>query len=326
MIKRFRVRPKIYLDFGTANCVIIKEGQGIVLNEPTVVAISVKEKKVVAVGSEAKQMLGKEPEGLIARRPLRNGGISHYDLASKLLTNFMDKALGNLKFIKPDVIVSVPSRLHSIEERALVKALEEYGVNKVTLFPEALAAAKGAGLPIDKPVGSLIANLGGGTAEIAMISLNKVVKSVSQVGTGDALNNAIINAVRNELEINIGEQTAERIKLEIGTAFVDNPELKLTISGKDLTRNLPVTKEITSRFVRDAIKSTLDNIIEAIREVIDNSPSELVSDIADRGIALSGGTALLKNIDIYLTKSLSIPCYVVEDPLTCVVRGMAGRE
>lgn len=317
-----RTRPLLALDFGTANCMIIRQGKGIVLNEPTVVAISLKDKKVLATGSEAKIMLGKEPKDIIARRPLQNGGISNYRLAFILLQNFLDNALGKWRIVKPDIIVSIPSKLNSIEERALVKALESYGTNKIHLFPEAIAAAIGADLPIHKPEGNMIVNLGGGTAEIALISLKGIVSSRSHVGTGDALNQSIINFFKKEYEMEIGEQTSENIKIKIGNALTqDNPE-KLVVSGKDTISGKSRTLQVTSNDILPAIRNVLNKLLVSIQHVLEESPSELVSDLSDRGIALSGGTAMLKNIDIFLTKSLDIPCYIVEDPMSCVVRGL----
>ena len=214
-----RIRPLLALDFGTANCLIIRKGEEVILNEPTVVTVSLKDKRILAVGSKAKEMIGKEPKDIVARRPMKNGGISNYRLAFSLLSKFLDQSLGRLRVVKPDVIVSVPSKLNSIEERALVKALESYGVNKIHLFPEAMAAAIGAGLPVKKPEGNMIINLGGGTAEIALISLNGVVSSRSHVGTGDAINESIINHLRAAYNIQVGELTAEQIKINIGNAF-----------------------------------------------------------------------------------------------------------
>jgi rod shape-determining protein MreB len=295
---------------------------GVVLNEPTVVALSLKDKKVLAVGSEAKNMLGKEPKHIIARRPLRNGGISNYRLAYMLLSEFMNKSLGRWRIIRPDVIVSVPSKLNSIEERALVKALESFGVHTTHLYPEAMAAAIGAGLPVNKPEGNMIMNLGGGTAEIALISLGGIVVSRSHVGTGDALNEAIMKHIEDEFHLQIGEQTAEKIKMEIGNALHSDTPKNVSISGKNPISGKTAEVILTSNDVLSPIRKVLDNIVITTSSLIEDAPSELITDLADRGIALSGGTALLKNIDVFLTKSLGIPCYIVEDPLSCVVRGL----
>ncbi len=318
-----RIRPILALDFGTANCMIIRDDSGIVVNEPTVVAISIKDKKVLAVGSEAKDMLGKEPKNIIARRPLKNGGISNYGLAYSLLSKFLDQSLGRWRIVKPDVIVSVPSKLNSIEERALVKALESYGVNKIHLFPEAMAAAIGADLPVKKPEGNMIVNLGGGTAEIALISLEGIVVSRSHVGTGDAINQAIIDYLRQHYNLVIGELTAEKIKITIGNALRTEEDESIIVSGKDLIRGKSKSIELTSNDILPTIREVLNKLLVTINEVIEEAPSELVTDLADRGIAISGGTAGLKNIDVFLTKSLGIPCYIVDDPISCVVRGLS---
>lgn len=320
-----KIRPTLALDFGTANCMIIRNGGEVALNEPTVVTLSLRDKNVLAVGSEAKKMLGKEPVGIIARRPLRNGGISNYQLAYMLLSNFLDQSLGRMRIVRPDVIVSIPSRLNSIEERALVKALESYGVNKIDLFPEAMAAAIGAELPVDKSEGNMIVNLGGGTAEIAMISLNGIVSSRSHVGTGDAINESIIAYLRDTFNLKIGEQTAERIKIEIGNALKDDSYDLINISGKNPISGRVENIDLNSIDIFPAVRRVLDKLLASINEVIEESPSELVSDLADRGIAISGGTANLKNIDVFLTKSLGLPCYVVDEPISCVVRGLSQR-
>ncbi len=318
-----RTRPLLALDFGTANCLIIRDGKGIVLNEPTVVTISLNDKKILAVGREAKEMIGKEPKNIFARRPMQNGGISNYQLAYSLLSKFLDQSLGRWRVVKPDVIVSVPSKINSIEERALVKALESYGVNKIDLYPEAMAAAVGAQLPVDKPEGNMIVNLGGGTAEIALISLGGVVSSRSHVGTGDAINQSIQNYLRNHFNLEVGELTAEKAKIQIGNALSSDDPESLVISGKDLIRGKTRSIEIGSNDILPAIRDVLNKLLVSINEVIEEAPSELVTDLADKGIAMSGGTSLLKNIDIFLTKSLGLPCYIVEDPMQCVVKGLS---
>lgn len=321
-MRKLFLRPSISLDFGTANCVIILNESEVVLNEPTVVAVRVSDKKVIGTGIEAKKMLGKEPKGIVAIRPLKNGGISNYKLACNLLSDFMDKSLGKMRVIKPDVKVSVPSRINSIEERALVKALESFGVNRITIVPEALAAAKGAELPINMAAANMIMNLGGGTAEIAIISMGGIVESKSHIGTGDSINEAIIQFLKKEMNLEIGELTAEKIKIKIGNALVEEFPQKLLISAKKSGVGTPVNIELDSNQILPAIRKILNKIVEEVLAMLGDSSSELVLELADRGVALSGGTSQLRNIDKFLTKSLNIPCYVVEDPMKCVVRGL----
>lgn len=309
------------IDFGTANCIIIEKGKGIVLSEPTVVAVSPKEKKVISIGTDAKEMLGKVPEGLEARRPLKNGGIANYRLAEALLRKFFDRILGQFRVIRPVVIVSVPASMNSVEERAIIKALRSLRVAKIYLFPEPVAAAVGAKLPIHTSSGNFIANLGAGTAEIAVLSLNGIVAMESHRGAGDAINSEIIGYVKDTHNLIIGEQTAEKLKIEIGYA-VEPKEISLVVSGKDTKNGQPETKEIFARELIRPVRNVLDYIVESIKRVLAKTPPELVSDIVDRGIVLSGGTALINNIDIYLSNQLGINAHVVEDPLKAVVNGL----
>lgn len=322
ILNRFLNSKKLAVDFGTANCVIIIPEKGIVLNEPTVVAISPKEKKVLAVGSEAKEMLGKVPEGIEARRPLRNGGISNYRLSQALLKKFFGKVLGKVKLAKPTVIVSVPTGLNSVEERALTQAFSSVGAGKIFLLPESIAAAVGAKMPIHLSLGNMIVNLGGGTAEIAVLSLNGVVAYESHKGSGDAINEAIIDFLKRKYNLLVGELTAENTKIRIGSALeVSNP-IEITINGKNSKTGQPQTLNISTNDIVEPIRGVLDDIVNAIKAVLAKTPPELMSDIIDNGIVLSGGTSLLRNIDELLSKSLNIPVTVVEDPLTCVVRGL----
>jgi len=319
--KIFKPR-RLAIDFGTANCVIVMEKKGIVLEEPTVVAISLKEKKILAVGAEAKLMLGKVPEGIEAKRPLKNGGISNYKLAEALLNKFMNKALGSVRFIKPDVIVSVPAGINSLEERAIVQAMTSVGAGHIFLLPEPIAAAIGAGMPIQTSSGNLIVNLGGGTAEIAVLSLNGVVAYESHRGAGDALNESIIAYVKKTYSIQIGEITAEEIKIEIGSALRIKLPLEIEVRGKNVKTGLPISVTLNTNELVDTLREVLNEIISSIKKVLSKTPPELMSDIIDRGMVLSGGTSLLRGIDELFTKSVGIPAHVVEEPLICVVRGL----
>lgn len=318
-------RPKLAIDFGTANCIIIHNKKGVVVVEPTVVALSPKEKKVLAVGNDAKIMLGKTPAGIEAKRPLRNGGISNYRLAEALLRKFFNKSLGKIRLLKPEVIVSVPTGINSIEERAIVQALKAVGAGRIYLLPEPVAASIGAKLPIHTSSGNLIVNIGGGTAEIAILSLNGIVSFESLKLAGDAINEAIISFIKEKYGVIIGEQTAEKVKIEIGSAVhvssAYNKEME--VKGKNIKTGLPVTLVIGSEELVTPIREVLDQILEAVRRVFSKTPPELMSDLIDRGIVLSGGTSLLKGIDELFTKSLNIPAYVVEDPLSAVAKGLS---
>jgi len=322
MISNYFKLPRLAIDFGTANCVIILQGKGVVVQEPTVVAVSPKERKVLAVGEDAKIMLGKVPEGIEARRPLRSGGIANYRLAEALLRKFFDISLGKVRIFKPEVIISVPAGLNSVEERAIIQALNAVGVNKVYLLPEPIAAAIGAEMPIHTSSGNLIVNLGGGTVEIAVLSLNGIVSYSSHRGSGDALNEAIISFLKHKHKLIIGEQTAEKIKIEIGAAMELKKELKMEVRGKDIKTGLPLAVVIKSNELVKPLRGVLNEVIEAIKHVLNDTPPELLADIVDRGLVLSGGTAMLRNIDQLLTCAIGIPAHVVDEPLTCVVRGL----
>lgn len=314
--------PKMAVDFGTANCVIILEGKGVVVNEPTVVAVSPKEKKVVAIGEEAKKMLGKVPVGLEAKRPLKNGGIANYRLAEALLNRFFKKALGRVRFLKPEVIISVPAGLTSVEERAVIQALNSVGAGKIFLFPEPIAASIGAKLPINESSGNMIVNLGGGTAEIAVLSLNGIVTYSSYRGAGDALNNAITAYLKSHRGLVIGEQTAERIKINLASAVIPKHPKEMEVRGRNIKTGLPDTITVTNVELVDSIRPVLNEIVDVIKRVLDKTPPELISDIYDRGMVLSGGTSLLDGLDQLITNSIGIPAHVVEEPLLCVARGL----
>ncbi len=318
-------KPKLAVDFGTANCVIIHNRKGVVVREPTVVAISPSEKRVLAVGEEARLMLGKVPEGVEAKRPLKNGGISNYRLAEALLRKFFDRALGRVRLLKPEVIVCVPAGINSVEERAIIQALHSVGGGRIYLLPEPVAASIGAKLPIHTAAGNLIVNIGGGTSEIAVLSLNGIVSYESQKTAGDAINDAIISYMKNKHNLIIGELTAENIKIKIASA-VQVPlkeDLVLEVSGKNSKTGQPEVVAIRTNELVEPIRAILNHIIDAIKRVLNRTPPEIMSDLIDRGMALSGGTAMLHGIDELFTKSIGIPAFVVEDPLTSVAKGLA---
>lgn len=315
------ISKRLGIDLGTANSVVFLDGKGVVLIEPTVVALNADDYSVVAVGNDAKIMIGKTPENIIAKRPLRSGVIASYRVTEALLRYFINKVVGYSRLFKPEVMISVPAGITSVEKRAVKKAAISAGAKKVWLIPEPLAAAIGAKLPIHTSAGNMIVNMGGGTTEVAVISLNGIVVSNSVRVAGDSLNDSIISYMRRKHGLLIGEQTAEEIKMQIGSALpVQNPSKK-EVRGRDNTTGLPRTVEIDTNDTVDAMKSPLNQIIQAVKVVLEKTPPELSSDVIDRGMVMSGGTALLKNLDSLLTKATGVPAHVAEDALFCVVNG-----
>lgn len=314
---------KLGIDLGTANSVVFVSGQGVILTEPTVVALDVTNMEVIAVGNEAKEMIGKTPENIVAKRPLRNGVIADSRVTEALLKYFFGKALGNgfSRFFKPDVMISVPAGITSVEKRAVLKAANGAGARRVDLIPEPLLAAIGAGLPIDSSSGSMIVNMGGGTCEIAVISLRGIVEYSSLRTAGDALNEAIISYLKKKYGILIGEQSAEQVKIQIGTALpIENPK-SVEIKGRDAASGLPRSVTINSNDVAEALRVPLGQIIQAIKSVLEKTPPELSADIMDHGMVMSGGTAQLRNLDKLFTRATGVPAHVADDPLFCVAKG-----
>ena len=312
---------KIGIDLGTANSVVFIQGEGIAFVEPTVVAIDINKAKVIAVGSEAKKMIGKTPENIIARRPLRNGVIADFRITEALLRYFFNKALGKSRFFKPDVVISVPAGITTVEQRAVLKAATSAGAKEITMLPEPLLAALGAGLPIETSSGNMIVNLGGGTAEIAVISLDGIVEYDSLRIAGDAINEAIINYMKKKKGVLIGEQSAENIKIKIGSAIdIKNPK-SMEVRGRDFGAGMPKAITVDSNDIAAAVKRPLLNIINSIKGVLEKTPPELSADIMDRGIAMSGGTSKLRNLDKLITKAIGVPAYVADEPMYCVAKG-----
>ena len=312
---------KIGIDLGTANSVVFIQGEGIAFVEPTVVAIDINKAKVIAVGSEAKKMIGKTPENIIARRPLRNGVIADSRITEALLRYFFNKALGKSRFFKPDVVISVPAGITTVEQRAVLKAATSAGAKEITMLPEPLLAALGAGLPIETSSGNMIVNLGGGTAEIAVISLDGIVEYDSLRIAGDAINEAIINYMKKKKGVLIGEQSAENIKIKIGSAIdIKNPK-SMEVRGRDFGAGMPKAITVDSNDIAAAVKRPLLNIINSIKGVLEKTPPELSADIMDRGIAMSGGTSKLRNLDKLITKAIGVPAYVADEPMYCVAKG-----
>jgi len=313
---------RIGIDLGTSNTRVVVIGKGLVIEEPTVVAISTKEKKVLAIGAQAKSMLGKVPDGIEARRPIKQGVIASYKLTEAILRDLLDRTLGRVRVFKPEVVISVPAGITSVEERAVIEALVQAGAGKVYLMPEPVAAAIGARMPINTSAGNMIVNLGGGTSEIAIISMNGIVTYESKRLAGDAINEVIVNHMRKRFGLSIGEQMAEKIKINIGSATLLEEPLHMEIRGRDVASGMPTSINITSNDIVEPIKTVLSQIITSIKKVLEMTPPELSSDIVDRGMVLSGGTSLLRNIDDLLTKATGVPAHVVEDPESTVVSGI----
>ena len=312
---------KLGIDLGTANSVVFVQGEGIVLIEPTVVAIDVNNFTVIAVGQEAKEMIGKTPENIIAKRPLRNGVIADSRVTEALLRYFFDKALGKYRFFKPSVVISVPAGITSVEERAVLKSAYAVGAKNVTLLPEPLLAALGAEMPIQTSSGNMIINMGGGTTEVAVISLDGVVEYESLRVAGDAINEAIISYMRKKKGILIGEQTAEKIKIKIGSALEVKDPRQMEVRGRDIGAGMPKSIVVDSNDIAKAVEWPLRNIIKSVQSVLEKTPPELSADIIDRGMVMSGGTSMLRNLDKLFSRATGVPAHVADDPLFCVVKG-----
>lgn len=313
---------RLAIDLGTANSLVYVAEKGIVLNEPTVVAVTIDDNKVVAVGNAAKEMLGRTPMGIVASRPLRNGVIADYVVTEAMLKYFVNKAIGSTRLIKPDVMVSVPVGVTSVESRAVLDAAIAAGARNAYLIPEPLAAAIGAKLPIAEPSGSMIVNCGGGTTEVAIISLGGIVVHNSARVAGNRLDEAIANYLRRKYNLMIGERTAEEVKIRIGSALPLPEELKMEVKGRDSIAGLPRTVEITSSEITEALSTPLNEIVQSIHYVLEQTPPELSSDILDKGMVLTGGTALLRNFAKMITAATGVPAHVGDDPLLCVVKGV----
>jgi rod shape-determining protein MreB len=312
------------VDLGTANTLVYVRGRGIVLSEPSVVAIDQRTGEVHAVGVEAKRMLGRTPGTITAIRPLKDGVIADFDVTEQMLRHFIHKANGN-RFAHPRVIVCVPSGVTGVEKRAVEEATLSAGARQAYLIEEPMAAAIGAGLPVSDPTGNMIVDIGGGTTEVAVISLGGIVVSQSIRVGGDEMDEAIMNHLRKEYKLLIGQQTAEEVKLEIGSAWPLEEEVQAEVRGRDMLTGLPKTVVIGSEDVRRALDEPVSQILDAIRGTLDKTPPELAADIMDRGIVLAGGGALLQGLDQRLRQDTHMPVHVAESPLTCVAVG-SGRS
>lgn len=312
---------KIGIDLGTANTLVFVPGKGVVINEPSVVAVSLYENKVLAVGNEAKEMLGRTPDTIKASRPLKDGVIADYRVTEAMLKYFINKVSGRIRLVRPEVMVSIPAGITSTERRAVVDATIKAGAKMAYVVKEPVLAAIGAGIPIHSAQGNMIIDIGGGTSEVAVISLGGVVAAHSARVGGNKFDQAIIDYIKRKYSLAIGERTAEDVKIKIGSAIAQVKDEHMDIHGRDLMGGLPKTIKIAGNEVTEALQDELREVINAIKKVLQETPPELSADIMDKGMILSGGGALLRNLDQLITKTIGVPCYVAEDPLQCVVRG-----
>jgi rod shape-determining protein MreB len=315
------------IDLGTASTLVYVKGQGIVANEPSVVAIrkdAQGAKKILAVGNEAKKMLGRTPANIVAIRPLKDGVIADFEVTEAMLSYFIKVVHKRKSFVRPRVIVSVPSGITPVEKRAVRESAELAGAREIYLIEEPMAAAIGAGLPVSEPVGNMIVDIGGGTTEVAVISLSGIVYSQSVRVAGDKMDEAVVQYVKRKYNMLIGERTAELIKITIGTAYPEKEIKTVDIKGRDMVSGIPKTLEISSEEVMQAIAEPVNAIVNAVKIALERTPPELAADIVDRGIVLAGGGALLKNLDKLLREETGLPIIVAESPLTAVVLG-SGR-
>jgi rod shape-determining protein MreB len=312
------------VDLGTANTLVYVRGRGIVLNEPSVVAVNVRDGRPLAVGLEAKRMIGRTPSHIQAIRPLKDGVIADFDICEKMLRYFIHKVHQH-RFVKPRMVICVPSGITGVEQRAVQEAAEYAGARKPAyIIEEPMAAAIGAGLPVQEPTGNMIVDIGGGTTEVAVISLAGVVFSKSVRVGGDKMDEAISQYIKRKYNLLVGERTAELIKITIGSAYPAQEIQTMEIKGRDLVAGVPKTVEISDEEIRDSLLEPINQIVEAVRIALERTPPELASDIVDKGIVLAGGGALLRNLDVLLREETGLPIMLADDPLTAVVMG-AGR-
>jgi len=310
------------IDLGTAHTLVYVQGKGIVLNEPSVVAIEKNSNKILAVGSDAKRMVGRTPGNIAAIRPMKDGVIADFEMAERMLRYFITKVHNRSAFVRPRIIIGVPSRITQVEQRAVKESAELAGAREVYLIEEPVAAAIGAGLPITEPSGNMVVDIGGGTTDIAVISLGGIVYSESVKVAGDQIDSAIINYVKREYNLLIGEHMAERVKLEIGSAYPLPEKSQMMAKGRDLISGIPRTIELEDTEIREALQESIATIVSAIKVALENTPPELAGDIIDRGIVLTGGGSLLKGLDARLRDETALPIVTVDDPLTSVVIGV----
>jgi len=312
------------IDLGTANTLVYLKGKGIVVSEPSVVAVqkdALGQKKVLAVGMEAKKMLGRTPGSIVAIRPMKDGVIADFDITQEMLRYFIQKVHNRKALVRPRIVICVPSGITQVEKRAVKESAESAGAREVYLIEEPMAAAIGAGLPITEASGNMIVDIGGGTTEVAVISLAGIVYAKSVRVGGDKLDEALVQYMKRKYNMLVGERTAEQIKIEIGSAFGDGEVRSMPVKGRDLVTGIPKTMEIDSNEIREALTEQVNTIVEAVRIALERTPPELAADIVDKGIILAGGGACLRNLDILIREQTGLPVVIAEDPLSCVVLG-----
>ncbi len=313
---------RIGIDLGTANTLVLIPDKGVVLNEPSVVAVNVNENRVLAVGDEAKEMLGRTPESITAFKPLRDGVIADYRVTEAMLKYFIDKVTPRIRLMRPEVMISIPAVVTSTERRALIDATIRAGAREVYVVKEPILAAIGSGVPIHSAQGNMIIDIGGGTSEIAVISLGGVIASASTKVGGNKFDQAIMDYIKRKYSLAIGERTAEDVKIAIGSAIALTKKETMDIHGRDLMGGLPKTITVDTNEITESLQDELREIINSIKKVLQETPPELASDIMDKGMILSGGGALLRNLDKLMSKTVGVSCYVADDSLTCVVDGI----
>jgi rod shape-determining protein MreB len=314
----------VAIDLGTANTLVYLRGKGIVLNEPSVVAVDRTTNRVIAVGKEAKSMLGRTPDEIVAVRPLKDGVIADFEKTEDLLREFIQKALRRRTWVRPRIIICVPSGITEVEKRAVRDSALGAGAKEVFMVAEPMAAAIGVGLPVETPTGNMVIDIGGGTTEIAVIALSGIVSDTSIRTGGDELDTAILQSMRKNYNLLIGESTAEQVKIQIGSAYPIGEEREMEVKGRDLVSGIPKSVRIHSAEIRDAVQEPIQQIVGAVRRALEITPPELAADIVERGIVMTGGGALIRGLDVLLSQETGLPIHVDEDPLTCVVRG-TGR-
>ena len=322
----FSFSKEIGIDLGTANTLVCLKGKGIILREPSVVAVDIRTDTVLAVGSQAKDMIGRTPNSIVAVRPLKDGVIADFRITAKMLQHFIRKSVKPGIFSKPRIVICIPSGVTEVERKAVEDAAYQAGAKPpVILIEEPMAAAIGAGLPVDEPTGSMVVDIGGGTSEVAVLSLGDIVAACSVRVAGDKFDEAILSFIKKKYNLLIGERTAEDIKIKIGSAYPYENEQSIVIKGRNLVDGLPKDVTITAAEVREALADPLDSIVEAIKTTLEKTPPELSADIIDHGIMLTGGGALLRGIDMLIMQQTGMPVHIAARPLDCVVDGAGKR-
>jgi rod shape-determining protein MreB len=310
------------IDLGTANTLVNARGEGIVLREPSVVALNSQTNEVQAVGMEAKQMLGRAPGSIIAIRPMKDGVIAHFEVTEKMIRHFIQKVHNNRKtLVRPRVVIAVPSGITQVEKRAVRDSAESAGAREVYLIDEPMAAAIGVGLPVQDPTGNMIIDIGGGTTEVAIISMSGIVYSKSIRIAGDEMDEAIVNYIKRKYNLLIGERTAEEVKINIGSAYPMEKPMSMEVKGRDLVAGIPKTLQISDEEVREALTETFGTIVEAVKIALERTPPELAADIVDKGVVVAGGGSLIKGLDTLLKEATGLPITLAEDPLSAVAMG-----